>query len=99
MIKLQLLLRHPHPEPEAAPALRAQLEQLGITITGEGRASLSATVPEAVFAHLFGPPQIGAGFAAGPCASPPLAVPPVLSDAISLITVALPNPAMINTHR
>lgn len=87
MIKLQLLLRRPGAEPELDPGLRAQLEALGLTITGTGRATLSATMQEADFARLFGvPPQ--AVPAAGPLAGPELTVPPALTDAVSLITVA-----------
>jgi hypothetical protein len=87
MIKLQLLLRHPGAEPELDPALRAQLEALGLTLTGTGRATLSATMQEADFARLFGaPPQ--PVLAAAPLAAPDLPVPPALMDAVSLITVA-----------
>ena len=96
MIKLQLLLRHPGADPEVEPALRALLEEHGLTITGEGRASLSATISEHGFRRLFGPPsRIGLSAAAGPYQSPELAVPAPLADAISLITVA---PNHIVTH-
>ena len=89
MIKLQLLLRHPGAEPELDPALRAQLEALGFTVTCAGRASVSATVSEAGFARLFGPPPpLQAGFAAGPLAPPELPVPPSLANAVTLITIA-----------
>ena len=89
MIKLQLLLRHPGAEPELDPALRARLEALGFTVTCAGRASVSATLSEADFARLFGPPPpLQAGFAAGPLAAPDLPVPPALSDAVTLITIA-----------
>ncbi|MEO7581101.1 MAG: hypothetical protein ABIT83_26140 [Massilia sp.] len=89
MIKLQLLLRHPGAEPELDPALRALLESHGLAVTCSGRASVSATVPEADFARLFGPPPaLSAGFAESPLAAPALPVPPALQDAISLITIA-----------
>lgn len=91
MIKLQMLLRRPGANPGLDPALRALLEANGLTITGCGRASVSATMSEQDFARLFGPPPaLKAGFAAGPvaAAAPELAVPPALLDAVSLITVA-----------
>lgn len=89
MIKLQLLLRHPGAEPELDPDLRAQLEALGLAVTGCGRASLSANVSEDDFTRLFGPPgPLSGGFAAGLLATPALPVPPALQGAISLITVA-----------
>lgn len=98
MIKLQLLLRHPGAEPELDPALRAQLEALGLTITGCGRASVSATVSEDDFARLFGPPgPVQAGFAASALAAPELPVPPQLLEAICLITVA-PRHVATNQH-
>ncbi len=89
MIKLQLLLRHPGAEPELDPALRTLLATHGVTVTGEGRASLSATISEDDFRRLFGPPsRIALSAAAGPYQSPELAVPPGLADAVSLITIA-----------
>ncbi len=89
MIKLQLLLRHPSAEPELDPALRKLVESHGLTITCVGRATLSATLAEADFARLFGPPPpVNAGFAADPLATPALPVPAALHDAISLITIA-----------
>lgn len=99
MIKLQLLLRHPRSEPEADPALRALLAEHGITLTGEGRASLSASVTEDAFARLFGAPKIAASFTARPFEPPALPVPADLAESISLITVAPHNPAMITTQR
>ena len=100
MIKLQLLLRHPGTEPELDLALRTLLESFGLAITCTGRASVSATVSEADFTRLFGPPPpVKAGFAAGPLAAPALPVPPALDDAISLITVAPHHAAMDNDHR
>lgn len=89
MIKLQLLLRHPGAEPEVDPALRALLGAHGIEVTGEGRASVSATVSEADFSRLFG--EHGAltgGFAARQSETPALLIPDDLQDAISLITIA-----------
>lgn len=97
MIKLQLLLRHPGADPELDPALRAQLEALGLAVTGCGRASVSATVSEDDFARLFGPPgPMKAGYAASALATPELPVPPALQGAISLITVA---PRHVATHQ
>lgn len=99
MIKLQLLLRHPGAEPELEPALRALIEANGMTVTGYGRASVSATITEAEFARLFGaPPEIQGGFAVGNAQSAPeLAVPPALQDAVSLISVA-PRHSATNHH-
>jgi hypothetical protein len=89
MIKLQLLLRHPGAEPELDPGLRELLQASGLTVTGCGRASVSATVSEADFARLFGAPRPAvAGFAASLPAADALPVPPSLSEAISLITIA-----------
>ncbi len=96
MIKLQLLLRHPGTEPELDPALRARLDELGIRVTGSGRASVSAEIDPARFAQLFGPlPETQAGFAPAPQATPALPVPPGLAADISLITVA-PRHTMTN---
>ena len=93
MIKLQLLLRHPRPEPELDPALRAALEQLAIHVDAAGRASVSAHMHAADYARLFGQP---------PLASIELPVPAALADAVSLITVAPPhvatNPAPGTDH-
>ena len=99
MIKLQLLLRHPRPEPEIDPALRALLAAHGIMLSGEGRASLSASVTEDAFVRLFGAPKMAASFTARPLEPPALPVPASLAEAISLITVAPHNPALINTQR
>ena len=91
MIKLQMLLRRPGADPELDPALRALLEANGLTVTGCGRASVSATVSDQDFARLFGPaPALKAGFAAQPvsAAAGEMTVPAALLDAISLITVA-----------
>ena len=95
MIKLQLLLRQPLAEPGADPALRARLEAHGMTLTGEGRATLSVTMSDEDFKRLFGPPKIAAGFTMGPYEPPALQIPADLSGAIQLITVAPHNPAMI----
>lgn len=99
MIKLQLLLRYPRPEPEVDPALRALLAALGIMLTGEGRASLSASVTDDAFVRLFGAPKMAAAFTARPFEQPALPVPAGLAESISLITVAPHNPAMINPKR
>ena len=99
MIKLQLLLRHPRPEPEVDPALRALLEAHGIVLTCAGRASLSANLTEDAYARLFGAPKIAASENAGPFEPATLPIPPALAGAISLITVAPHNPTMIDTHR
>lgn len=100
MIKLQLLLRQPGATPEVDPALRAQLESLGLTITGEGRASLSATVSENDFRRLFGPPRpLTAAFAGRPYESPELTIPDSVSGAISHITVAQRNASMTPSPR
>lgn len=101
MIKLQMLLRRPGADPELDPALRTLLEANGLTITGCGRASVSATVSDQDFARLFGPaPAIKAGFAAQSAAATAageLTVPPALLDAISLISVA-PRHTTTNHH-
>ena len=100
MIKLQLLLRHPGAQPEVDPALRSLLETHGVTVTGEGRASLSATISEDGFRRLFGPPsRIALSTAKGPYQSPDLAVPAGLLDAISLITIAPHHIATNHTSR
>lgn len=89
MIKLQLLLRHPGAEPELDPALHALLASQGLDVTCAGRASISASVSEADFTRLFGPPPpVAAGFAARLQTTPALPVPPALQDAVSLITIA-----------
>lgn len=87
MIKLQLLLRHPSAEPGIDPALGELLAQHGMTVTGVGRASLSAQMTQAAFDQQFGPmPHLAAGFA--PLSAPELPVPSGLADAISQITIA-----------
>ncbi|HEU4777028.1 MAG TPA: hypothetical protein VFS95_09400 [Telluria sp.] len=76
MIKLQLLLRHPGPEPDIDEALRAALAAHGLQVTGCGRASVSVQIAADDFARLFG-------------ASPDvtsLPVPADLQDAVTLIT-------------
>lgn len=97
MIKLQLLLRHPRPQPAVDPALRTLLAAHGIMVTGEGRATLSASVTEDDFVRMFGAPKMSAGVTARPFEEPALPVPDALAEAISLITVAPHNPAMITT--
>lgn len=100
MIKLQLLLRHPGAQPEVEPALRSLLQAHGVTVTGEGRASLSATISEDDFRRLFGPPsRIALSAATGPYQSPDLDVPAGLADAISLITIAPHHIATTPTQR
>jgi hypothetical protein len=89
MIKLQLLLRHPSPEAELDPALRDALAAHGMAVTATGRASLSAEVSPSDFEHWFGPlPALQWGFAPNASAAPALPVPPDLSPAVSLITIA-----------
>lgn len=88
MIKLQLLLRHPGAEPRLDPGLCAQLEALGLTVTGTGRASLSATMQEDDFTRLFALAPPRPALAAAALAAPELTVPPALRDAVSLITIA-----------
>lgn len=86
MIKLQLLLRHPAPEPELDAGLRARLEQLGFNVDGSGRASVTAHMTEGTFIRLFGqsaPPAVIV-----PARTPDLAVPAALQDDISMITCA-----------
>ena len=92
MIKLELLLRKAGAEPGLDPALRALLEAQGLSVSGAGRATVSASIAEADFARLFGaPPAIRAGYAAGPIGAPSLTVPAALAEAISLITIAWPR--------
>ena len=98
MIKLQLLLRHARPQPEADPAMHALLAAHGITISCEGRASLSATMTDEAFQHLFGSPQVTASTAARPFERPALPVPADLTDAISLITVAAGRATLTTTE-
>lgn len=89
MIKLQLLLRRPSTDIALDPAVRATLEQLGLTVTGSGRATVSVELTEASFAQLFG----------GLAPAPDLPVPAPLADAISLITIAPRHSAMRHTPR
>jgi hypothetical protein len=78
MIKLQLLLRHPSPEPGIDEALRTALAAHGLQVTACGRASVSVQMAPDDFARLFGPaPDTSA-----------LPVPAGLQDAITLITSA-----------
>jgi len=87
MIKLQLLLRHPSAEPGIDPTLGELLAQHGMTVTGVGRASLSAQMTQTAFDELFGPmPHLADGFA--PLPAPELPLPSGLVDAISQITIA-----------
>lgn len=100
MIKLQLLLRHPSRDPGLEPALRAQLEALGMVITGAGRASVSATMAQEDFERVFGPPRPNtSGFARDPLAAPDLSVPASLDDAISMISIAPHHCATNNKPR
>lgn len=99
MIKLQLLLRQPGAQPELDPALRARLQEHGLRVTGEGRASLSTEISEDDFRRYFGPPRpLTTGFAGGPYESPELKIPPGLLDAISAITVAPPNATIVHPN-
>jgi hypothetical protein len=78
MIKLQLLLRHPSTEPAIDAALQADLEALGLEVTGYGRATVSAQITPEAFTGLFGTaPDLSA-----------LPVPASLADRITLITSA-----------
>lgn len=96
MIKLQLLLRHPSPEPALDAGLRARLEQHRFTITGSGRASISATMSESDFAATFGEHgSLQSGFA--PLSASPLPIPPALEPDISLITF-VPRHGTTNHH-
>lgn len=96
MIKLQLLLRHPSAEPKLDADLRARLEQHRFTITGSGRASVSASMGEADFAATFGAHgALQSGFA--PLAAESLPVPPALEPDISLITF-VPRHGTTNYH-
>lgn len=89
MIKLQLLLRHPHCTPDPDPALHHRLEALGMHVTGSGYASVSAEVAPDVYRRLFGSaPPIESGCVAEVQAAPSLPVPRELEDAITLITIA-----------
>ena len=96
MIKLQLLLRHARPEPVSDPAMHALLDAHGITVTCEGRASLSATVAEEAYTRLFGALEPVASAAARAFEMPTLPVPADLADVISLITIA-PGRASLTT--
>ena len=91
MIKLQLLLRRPSPDIALDPAVRAVLEQHGFAVTGAGRATVSAELPEERFRQLFGglPPDQNLQ----------LPLPPGLADAISLITIAPRHSAMRHKPR
>jgi hypothetical protein len=87
MVKLQFLLRHPRADPGVDPDLQDALSELGITVTGAGRASVSAHMEDTRFEQLFGAlPHSGAGFA--PLSMPELAIPPSLAGAITQITIA-----------
>lgn len=89
MIKLQLLLRHPHCTPDLDPALQHRLETLGMHVTGSGHASVSADIDADAYQRLFGAtPPVCSGCVADVQAAPALPVPHDLEDAITLITIA-----------
>ena len=89
MIKLQLLLRHPHCTPDLDPALQHRLEALGMHVTGSGHASVSAEIAPDAYRRLFdSTPPVEAGCVAEVQAAPSLPVPRELQDAITLITIA-----------
>ncbi len=89
MIKLQLLLRHPHCALELDPALRHRIETLGMRVTGSGHASVSAEIDPAAYESLFGAaPPVLSGCVDCAQDAPALSVPRDLEDAITLITIA-----------
>lgn len=89
MIKLQLLLSRPSAQAQLDPALRGQLEALGMHVTGCGFASVSAEIAPDLYQQLFGPPPpLQAGCVSSPQAAPTLPVPAPLADAVRLVTIA-----------
>ncbi len=89
MIKLQLLLRHPSADIVLDPAVQALLASVGMTVTGSGRASVSAEIGEADFERLFGRLAPGVD----------LPLPPQLAGAVSLVTLPLRHSKMHHTPR
>ncbi len=85
MIKLQLLLRRPSLDIALDPAVRAALEAHGMTVTGSGRASVTAQMTEDGFERLFGMQP-----------SQDLPLPPGLADAVSLITITPRHTSRVN---
>lgn len=85
MIKLQLLLRHPTAQPELDDDLRAQLEKLGIRVTGNGRVTVSAEISPADYEKLFHALPVPSG---RPEDTPDLPIPASLEGAVTLITIA-----------
>ena len=83
--RLQLLL-DPHARGAAdKAALKAELGKLGIEISGEGAATLSARISEADFARLFAPADLPAAEDAE------LPIPDSLRGRVTTITVAPPH--------
>ena len=100
MIKLQLLLRHPGPNRQLDPALRARLEAHGMAVTGSGCATVTAQIAQDDFDLLFDcQPEHASGFATGPLAAPCLRVPPDLLDTISTITIPPRHTAATDSAR
>ena len=54
MIKLQVLLRKPWRNPEGIAKVRSLMQDLGITTTASGAASISAEVDPALVESIFG---------------------------------------------
>jgi len=88
-VRLQILLRAEHRNPAGAKRAVAAARRLGLTATGTGAASLSARVPEAQLAKLFGPGVVPVSLSP-PVAlqQTPLPVPKVLAPYVESITVA-----------
>ncbi|MBN3761960.1 hypothetical protein [Burkholderia sp. Ac-20365] len=77
--RLQLLLRDPYRNDTDREAVRRAAEQLGMQISGEGHASLSARMPDDAFRQLFSSSSIASGT---------LAVPSSLEPYVSSISEA-----------
>ncbi|HLG48895.1 MAG TPA: hypothetical protein VKY24_21810 [Reyranella sp.] len=86
LVKLQILLSHPLGGDEMR-LVEARLTELGMTITGRGAVTLSASMPADLFSTTFGREFRGrSGFAARGSLGETLSVPASLRDYVDAIS-------------
>src|SRR5262249_10472488 len=87
-IPLQILVRDDHREPAALARITAQLQSIGLEVTGSGRATVSARAAPQVFEKLFGRPAPTGTSRPAATDETALPIPPALRGRVASITVA-----------